>query len=43
VGFVVEKVALGQIFSESFGFPSQSSFHQILHPHNHPGQVQSAN
>jgi hypothetical protein len=23
-----------------FGFPCQSSFHQILHPHNHPGQVQ---
>jgi hypothetical protein len=23
-------------------FPSQSSFHQILHHHNHPGQVQEA-
>jgi hypothetical protein len=22
------------------GFPCQSSFHQILHPHNHPRQVQ---
>jgi hypothetical protein len=30
----------GQVFSEYFGFPSQSSFHQILHTHNHPGQVQ---
>jgi hypothetical protein len=40
VGFVVDKVALGQIFSECFGFPCQSSFHQILHHHNHPGQVQ---
>jgi hypothetical protein len=40
VGFVVDKVALGQIFSEYFSFPCQSSFHQILHPHNHPGQVQ---
>jgi hypothetical protein len=26
VGFVVNKVALGQVFSEYFGFPSQSSF-----------------
>jgi hypothetical protein len=40
VGFVVNKVAPGQIFSEYFGFPYQSSFHQILHHHNHPGQVQ---
>jgi hypothetical protein len=42
VGFVVDKVALGQGFSEYFGFPCQSSFHQILHHHNHPGQVQYA-
>jgi hypothetical protein len=34
VGFVVDKVALGQIFSEYFGFPCQSSFHRLLH--NHP-------
>jgi hypothetical protein len=27
--FVVDKVALGQVFSEYFGFPCQSSFHQI--------------
>jgi hypothetical protein len=41
VGFVVDKMALGQIFFEYFGFPCQSSFHQILHHHhNHLGQVQ---
>jgi hypothetical protein len=40
LGFVVDKVALGQVFSEYFGFPCQSSFHQILHHHNHPGQIQ---
>jgi hypothetical protein len=34
VGFVVDKVALGQVFCEYFGFPCQSSFHQLLH--NHP-------
>jgi hypothetical protein len=39
VGFVVDKVAPGQVFSEYFGFPCHS-FHQILHLHNHPGQVQ---
>jgi hypothetical protein len=27
VGFVVDKVGLGQVFSEYFGFPCQSSFH----------------
>jgi hypothetical protein len=37
VGFVVDKVALGQVSSEYFGFPCQFSFHRkILHPHNHP-------
>jgi hypothetical protein len=37
VGFVVDKVASGQGFSEYFGFPSQNrSFHQLLHHHNHP-------
>jgi hypothetical protein len=35
MGFVVDKVALGQIFSEYFGFPC----HQILHHHNHPVQA----
>jgi hypothetical protein len=34
VGFVVDKVALGQVFSEYFGFPCQSSFHQMLHNHH---------
>jgi hypothetical protein len=28
VGFVVDKLALGQVFSEYFGFPCPSSFHQ---------------
>jgi hypothetical protein len=40
VGFVVDKVALGQDFSDYFGFSCQYSFHQIPHPHNYPGQVQ---
>jgi hypothetical protein len=35
VGFVVDKVVLGQVFSEYFGFPCQSSFHQLLHNHPH--------
>jgi hypothetical protein len=33
VGFVVDKVALGQFSSSCFGFPSQFSFHQILRTH----------
>jgi hypothetical protein len=33
IGFVVDKAALGQVFSEYLGFPCQS-FHQFLH-HNH--------
>jgi hypothetical protein len=40
VGFVVDKVALGQVFSEYFGFLCQSSFHLILHHHNHSGPTQ---
>jgi hypothetical protein len=41
VGFVVDKVALGQVFSEYFGFLCQSSIHRIiLHLHNHPGKAQ---
>jgi hypothetical protein len=36
VGFVVVKAALGQVYSENFGFPCQS-FHRFLHHHNHPG------
>jgi hypothetical protein len=39
VGFAVDKAALGQVFSEYFGFPCQS-FHQFLHHHNHPGLAQ---
>jgi hypothetical protein len=35
VVFVVDKAALGQVFSQYFGCPCQSSFHQFLHPHNH--------
>jgi hypothetical protein len=35
VGFVVEKVEVGQVFSEYFGFPCQSSFHRMLHVHHH--------
>jgi hypothetical protein len=30
-GFVVDKVALGQVFSQFFDFPCQFSFHQMLH------------
>jgi hypothetical protein len=39
VGFVVDKVALWQVFSEYLGFPCQS-FHRFLHYHNHPGLTQ---
>jgi hypothetical protein len=39
-GLVVDKVELRQVFSEYFGFPCQSSFHQFLHHHNHPGLAQ---
>jgi hypothetical protein len=28
-------VALGQLFSENFGFPCQSTFHLLLHNHLH--------
>jgi hypothetical protein len=38
VGFVMDKVALEQVFSEYFGFPYQS-FHRLLHNrHHHPGR-----
>jgi hypothetical protein len=33
VGFVVDKLALGQVFTDYFGFPCQFSFHQLLHTH----------
>jgi hypothetical protein len=39
VGFVVDKAALEQVFSEYFGFPCLS-FHRFLHYHNHPGLTQ---
>jgi hypothetical protein len=35
VGFVVDKVKLGQVFSEYFGFPRKFSFHRLLHIHHH--------
>jgi hypothetical protein len=35
VGFVVDKVALGQVFSEYFDFSCQFSFHSLLHTHHH--------
>jgi hypothetical protein len=35
VGFVVDKVVLGQALSQYSGFPCQSSFHQLLHNHHH--------
>jgi hypothetical protein len=33
VEFVVDKVAMGQVFSEYFGFYCQFSFHKLLHIH----------
>jgi hypothetical protein len=44
VGFVVDKVALGQYFSEYFGFPANlhcTNFSTITITY-HPGLVQSA-
>jgi hypothetical protein len=35
MGFVVDKVALGHVFSDYFDFSCQFSFHQLLHTH-HP-------
>jgi hypothetical protein len=34
VGFVVDKVALGQVFFEYFSFLCQFSFHRLLHIHH---------
>jgi hypothetical protein len=43
VGFVVDKVASGQVFSEYFGFACQNrSFHHVLHHHNHPWHLAEA-
>jgi hypothetical protein len=33
--FVVDKVEIGQVFSEYFSFPCQLSFHRLLHIHRH--------
>jgi hypothetical protein len=33
MGFVVDKVALWQVFCEYFGFPCQFTFHRLLHTH----------
>jgi hypothetical protein len=35
MGFMVEKVAPGQVFSDYFGFPCQTSLHHLLHNHHH--------
>jgi hypothetical protein len=35
VGFVVDKVALRQVFSEYFGFPCLLAIHRLLHDHHH--------
>jgi hypothetical protein len=40
VGFVVDEAALDQISFEYFGFSRQSSCHQFLQHHNHPGLAQ---
>jgi hypothetical protein len=33
VTFLMDKVSLGQVFSEHFGFLCQFSFHRLLHTH----------
>jgi hypothetical protein len=33
--FVMDKVALVQVFFENFDFPCQSTFHLLLHNHLH--------
>jgi hypothetical protein len=35
VGFVVDKVSLGKVFSEYYSFPCQA-FHRLLYTHHHP-------
>jgi hypothetical protein len=42
VEFVVDRVALGQVFYEYFSFSYQSSFNHFLHHHNHLGLAQYA-
>jgi hypothetical protein len=34
MGFMVENMALGQVFTEYFGFPCQFSFHQLFHTYH---------
>jgi hypothetical protein len=41
VGFVVDTVALGQVFSEHLGFPCHFSFHRLLHIHHHHHHLSS--
>jgi hypothetical protein len=33
VGFIVNKMVLGQVFSKYYGLPCQFSSHQMLHTH----------
>jgi hypothetical protein len=41
VGFVVDKVSLGQVLSEYFGFPFKFSFYEFtITITYHPGLVQ---
>jgi hypothetical protein len=40
MGFVVDKVALGQVFIY-FGFPCQFSFQRLLHIHHHHHHLSS--
>jgi hypothetical protein len=40
VGFVVDKVAVAQVFSKYVSFPCQFSFHQMLHIHHLPSRAQ---
>jgi hypothetical protein len=35
VGFMVDKVALGQVLFEYFGFPCRFLFRRLLHTHHH--------
>jgi hypothetical protein len=35
VGFVVDKLPLGEVLSEYFGFSCQFSFYRLLHTHHH--------
>jgi hypothetical protein len=39
IGICGGQVALERVFSEYFGFPCKSSFHQILHHHKYPAQA----